>query len=70
MVTQRLNPRNLEFEEEKKEQTGIGLEPSNLPGAEVTQNLSMPQNFQPEMTANFVPSELAGAIERNLDRNA
>ena len=40
MVTQRLNPRNIELEEEKKEIGGIGIGP-NLSNGEATQNLEL-----------------------------
>ena len=67
MVTQRLNPRNVELEEEKKEIVGIGIGP-NLSNGEATQNLELGQHFQPEMTANFVPQDFAGALEGNENR--
>ena len=67
MVTQRLNPRNVELEEEKKEIMGIGIGP-NLSNGEATQNLELGQNFQPESTANFVPQDFAVALEGNENR--
>ena len=48
---------------------GIGIGP-NLSNGEATQNLELGQNFQPEMTANFVPQDFAGALEGNRDAAA
>lgn len=48
---------------------GIGIGP-NLSNGEATQNLELGQNFQPEMTANFVPQDFAGALEGNENRDA
>ena len=55
MVTQRVNQRSLHLEEEQKQAANVGIMSDLLSNNEATQNINIISNFQPDMTANFVP---------------
>ena len=58
MVTQRVNQRSLHLEEEQKQPTNVGIMGDLFTNNEATQNINIISNFQPDMTANFVPSDM------------
>jgi len=59
MVTQRVNQRSLHLDEEQKQpDANVGIMGDGLQNGETTQNINIINNFQPDMTANFVPSDM------------
>ena len=67
MITQRVNQRSLHLEEESKQVTNVGISNDLFPSNEVTQNILINSNFQPDMTANYVPQDMSNEIEKSSE---